>query len=200
MELGEWRENFENKKCVCVHPSGLFLVVCLKEAFRVYVVTREGFVNSYRGDAVKDIQACAIAAEGNHLAVCSPNCIFIYDFYSCARLRSIALPFGVAIEGVEFRGHSLVCYLRNKKIYLFDSLNEYKESLVFNPKSVVGEATGKEEEGLASTLLAMTVSEIVTLVTYSPVFYCPLLHFFIFSYRSTVYFYNCASQAIQASV
>ena len=44
-----------------MHPSGLFLVVCLKEAFRIYVITQEGFANSYRGDSLKDIQACAIS-------------------------------------------------------------------------------------------------------------------------------------------
>jgi hypothetical protein len=97
VELGRWRENFENKKCAAVHPNGLFLVVCLKDCFKVYVVTQEGFANSYRGDSVKDIQACAISPGGNHLAVSSPNCIFIYDFYSCSRIRTITLPFGIAI-------------------------------------------------------------------------------------------------------
>lgn len=106
-----------------LHPTGLFLVVCLKEAFRLYLVTREGFVNSYRGDSVKDIQACAISPAGNHLVVCSPNVVLVYDFYSCMRLRTISLPFGTMIEGVEFSGHTLVCYLRSRKIYLYDSLN-----------------------------------------------------------------------------
>jgi hypothetical protein len=46
----------------------------------------------------------------------------------------------------------------------------------------------------------MTVSEIVTMVTFSPFYYCPLLNFFIYSYQNTVYFFNCTAGAVHASV
>ncbi len=53
---------------------------------------------------------------------------------------------------------------------------------------------------MVSTLLALTVSEIVTMVTFSPFYYCPILNFFIYSYQNTVYFFNCTTNSVLASV
>lgn len=46
----------------------------------------------------------------------------------------------------------------------------------------------------------MNVSEIVTMVTFSPLYYCPILNFFIYSYQSTIYFFNCTVGSVHSSV
>lgn len=100
-----WKETVENKKCIAIHPTGLFLIICVKESFKIFIVTFEGFINTYRGDAIKDIQACSISYEGNHVAVSSTNIISIYDFYSCKKIKSIVLPLGVTIETLDYSKH-----------------------------------------------------------------------------------------------
>lgn len=57
----------------------------------------EGLINTYRGDSAKDIQACAIASSGNHIAIACTNSICIYDFYSCNKMKAISLPMGLLI-------------------------------------------------------------------------------------------------------
>ena len=52
----------------------------------------------------------------------------------------LSLPFGLAIDALDFSGHTLVCHLRSKKVYLYDSLNEYRETFVFNPKAFISDA------------------------------------------------------------
>jgi hypothetical protein len=54
-------------------------------------------MNTYRGDSISDIQACAISTQGNHLAIGSTNLITIYDFYSCNKIKNISLPLGACI-------------------------------------------------------------------------------------------------------
>lgn len=112
-------------------------MVCLKDAFKIYMITFEGLTNTYRGDAINDIQNCAISNYGNHLAISNANTVFIYDFYSCTKLRSFNLPLGVAIESIFYRGDHLCCCLKNKKLYIYNSMQNYKEVLAFNPKAYI---------------------------------------------------------------
>lgn len=81
-----------------IHPTGIFLVVCLKESFKMYIVTFEGLANTYRGDAINDIHACAISLQGHHLAIATASVVHIYDFYSCKKMRTFSLPLGIGIE------------------------------------------------------------------------------------------------------
>jgi WD40 repeat protein len=117
-----------------LHPTGIFIVVCFKEAFKIYNLTYEGIANTYRGDSINDIQGCAICPQGNQLAVASNSMIFIYDFYSCRRIKIFTLPLGVNIESMSFQSHFLSCHLKNKKLYVYDTMKEYKEIMAFNPR------------------------------------------------------------------
>jgi hypothetical protein len=74
---------------------------------------------TFRGDGGKDLQACAISMQGNHIAVAGPTSVNIYDFYSCFKLRSFGLPLGLCIETLSYEGQYLFCCLKNKKIYLY---------------------------------------------------------------------------------
>jgi hypothetical protein len=38
------------------------------------------------------------------------------------------------------------------------------------------------------------------MVTFSFIYYCPILNFFIYSYKSTVYFFNCTNQTVHAAI
>lgn len=60
-------------------------------------MTNEGLINTFKGDSNKDIQACAISQHGNNIAIALINSVMIYDFYSCKKMRTISLAFGVSI-------------------------------------------------------------------------------------------------------
>lgn len=105
------------------------------------MITFEGIINTYRGDSINDIQNCAISPRGNHLAISTNTLVIIYDFYSCSKLKTFSLPLGVCIENMEYREDYLCCYLKSKKLYVYDSNNNYKECLVFNPKAYVSDIT-----------------------------------------------------------
>jgi len=76
------------------------MVVCFKDAFKIYVISFDGLVNTFLGDSLSDIQACALSNLGNDLAIVSSNLIVIYDFYSCKKTRVITLPIGSIVESL----------------------------------------------------------------------------------------------------
>jgi hypothetical protein len=76
------------------------MVVCFKDAFKIYVISYDGLVNTFLGDSLNDIQACAISTLGHHLAIVTSNNIIIYDFYSCKKNRFITLPVGSSVESL----------------------------------------------------------------------------------------------------
>lgn len=76
------------------------MVVCFKDAFKIYVISFDGLVNTFLGDSLNDIQACAISTYGHHLAIVASNIIVIYDFYSCKKNKMITLPIGSLVESL----------------------------------------------------------------------------------------------------
>ena len=113
------------------------MVVCFKDAFKIYVISFDGLVNTFLGDSLNDIQACAISSLGHHLAIITNNLIIIYDFYSCKKNRVITLPIGSTVESLWYVEYTICCFLKNKKFYAFDSFDNYREIVAFNPKSFI---------------------------------------------------------------
>ena len=128
------------------------MVICFKESFKIYIITFEGLVNTYRGDSITDIQACAISVQGNHLAIGSASLITVYDFYSCNKIKIINLPIGTYIDSMEYMAFQLCCSFRSKKFYIYDSINSYKELIAFNPKTFISDQSSEEQSSIAYNL------------------------------------------------
>jgi hypothetical protein len=152
------------------------------------MITFEGLVNTYRGDSINDIQNCAISTQGNHLAISNNSVVFIYDFYSCTKLRTFSLPLGVSIESIYYRSDFLCCCLKNKKLYIYNSIEKYKEMIAFNPKACISEVTRDEE--VPSMAVNLTY-QLFNYLSIHSIFYDPVFQVIIFSAKSTIYFYNC---------
>ena len=129
---------------MCIHPTGIYAVVCFKEAFKIFTLSYEGMSNTFRGDSINDIQDCAISSMGNHLAVASANTINIYDFFSCLKIKTFTLPLGVCIESVVYRSAYLCVNLRTKKEYIYDIGDNYREVIGFNPKNFLNDSMKEE--------------------------------------------------------
>lgn len=161
------------------------------------MLTFEGIVNTYRGDSVNDIQHCCISPQGNHLAVSTTSSVYIYDFYSCKKFKTLNLPLGVSIEAMYFRTEYLCCYLKSKKLFIYDSLDNYKEIIAFNPKAYIAEVSKDDE------LQSMTLNlahQLFNYVSIHSIFFDPVLQIIVFSARGNIYFYNCLTNEIIINV
>lgn len=98
----KWSDIFENVKCAAIHPYGLYMLVGFKDCFKIYSVTNEGIINTYRGDSIKDCHALAYSVYGNHFAVGTSISIIVYGSYDCKKLRSIPIAIGLGIEALRY--------------------------------------------------------------------------------------------------
>ena len=174
-----------------MHPNGIFLVICFLDVFKIFIITAEGLTNTFRGENIKDIQSCAISPFGDHIAIASSTTIYLYDFYSCRKIRTIALSFGNPIDSLDYSGPNLVCTLRNKKVYVFDTIHDYREKVAFNPKMSLERDMPRQSDQLrVSTIISYSISEAVTGAV-NCTYYDPILNLVIYSCRNLVCFHNC---------
>jgi len=52
---------------------------------------------------------------------------------------------------------------------------------------------------MISTLVNYSISQLGTIVSISQIYYDPILNFIIYSYKATLYFFNCTTNAIVAN-
>lgn len=91
----------------------------------------------------------------------------------------------------------MCCGLKNKKLYVFDSVNSYKEVIVFNPRSCIADISKDEE---LSNMAVNLTYQLFNFLAIHSIFYDPVLQIILFSAKGAIFFYNCLTSEILVSV